>query len=565
MEEMLRLPSSREQVNNQRASDDALFSMRSQILSHREFDQNRSLIRTAVDNISAPSSNESLTRLEETYRRAVEQRRDGDMAGLSQTLREGRQLTRDDRRALTSRNDVCEQTSGFLKTASLFARGRFGLGFAIASHTLDRVNHRDSMGMQLLDAGLGASQALLTKGLFGAFESPRLASMPISMRGVILGSASRLIDQASNRQTYRNPETGSFDLSYGLGSVRSSTLNAEAAVADAVIFSSSHVLLAGTNSFLHGAISRSPVARTMFTGTTFGLSAGAVGEIQRQRRTGEELNIGRVVEQSLIHGALDTVAAAPGGLQLRAEARAARTESPRPLSVSNSDTVQATAEPIADRVAEAPTQGVVAGLSARVLEGVRGIQAQLRTEHQDYVTRRRQHGNDLLEQATALEELGARRGSARTQAEYLAVVNELRQNEGPASGYADAIMKETPPSQEIRCENWGYEPPRIRTFEGADPLLVENYSDRQWRHLFFVDERARTDIEIAGDRGRLSGLQVNASTRPEVGLYPLLLDSVGSFEGGRLTFPTPESGEHIPHVMSERRVESIVQGDGQSS
>src|SRR5262249_28072992 len=76
-----------------------------------------------------------------------------------------------------------------------------------------------------------------------------------------------------------------------------------------------HGLLRGANSATLGRIDKSPLLTTILTGTTFGLSSGATSEILRQNATGEQFDLSKIVKRSLIQGALDTAAAAPGGVQ----------------------------------------------------------------------------------------------------------------------------------------------------------------------------------------------------------------------------------------------------------
>src|SRR5207244_571202 len=54
---------------------------------------------------------------------------------------------------------------------------------------------------------------------------------------------------------------------------------------------------------------------TMLTGTAFGFSSGAGSEIVKQSQQGKGYNVGEILKHGGIQAALDTVAAAPGGLQ----------------------------------------------------------------------------------------------------------------------------------------------------------------------------------------------------------------------------------------------------------
>jgi len=98
----------------------------------------------------------------------------------------------------------------------------------------------------------------------------------------------------------------------------SQTINAPALISDVVVFGLAHGMLGELNLATAGAINKSAFWSTTLTGSTFGMSAGAYQEIMRQKETGKSYDIGAIIMRSLLQGAIDSVAAAPGGMQARA-------------------------------------------------------------------------------------------------------------------------------------------------------------------------------------------------------------------------------------------------------
>jgi hypothetical protein len=92
---------------------------------------------------------------------------------------------------------------------------------------------------------------------------------------------------------------------------------------DLVAFGASAGLMSNIDRFSNGAISRSPFLSTILTGTTFGVTTGGLAEISNQARTGE-WSLNGIAREAALHGALDTVAAIPGGLQGAREMNALR-------------------------------------------------------------------------------------------------------------------------------------------------------------------------------------------------------------------------------------------------
>ncbi|HEY9871330.1 MAG TPA: hypothetical protein V6D08_19380, partial [Candidatus Obscuribacterales bacterium] len=294
----------------------ALEQLRQQIELHEKEDGSRSILKNALGSVSSVfvKDDVSLSDLKDFYRRQEQNLKDGKAVD-SQAIQA---LVKSDREAVHLQSEILHYGSGFLKTAGLFMRGRVGLAGTVAMYALDQVRPGDSFKEQLADAALGAAKGGLMKGAFHFMGDKPVG---IAAKGVGLGVSSRVLELGLTRQTYLDSKTGEFSLSKGLTDTVHGTLNKTALAADVVIFGAAHGMLRGGNRLVGGAIDKSPLATTMLTGTTFGLSAGATGEILRQNAAGEEFDLGKIIKRGLIQGAIDTVAAAPGGLQADPGAR----------------------------------------------------------------------------------------------------------------------------------------------------------------------------------------------------------------------------------------------------
>ncbi len=228
-------------------------------------------------------------------------------AGATDT--EIKALVARDRQNLENEHTLSSYSSGFLKTSSLFLRGKAPIAMAV--YALDQIRPHESLAHQFADGCLGLSKGALTKASFKLAE-------PIknhAAKGVALGSISRLVDLGLSRQTYQDRASGTSSFKTGLNLLLSSTLNKEAAIADASVFALAGCLSLSANKITGDALRRSALASTICTGTTFGLTTGALEEINRQQQSGQQFDLREVVKKSLIKGALDGIAACPGGMQ----------------------------------------------------------------------------------------------------------------------------------------------------------------------------------------------------------------------------------------------------------
>ncbi len=291
----------------------ALERLRQEIDLHKRQESSQSYLSRGLGVLYRQDDN-SFKALEQLSQEAAKAQKAGDTAALSKAAQQVEAAIKAHREGLSTQSEVTHYASGFLKTAGLFLRGRIGLAGTVGLYALDQMNPSDSVGVQLLDGGLGSAKGGLLKGAFHVLGSKDVS---IPLKGVGLGTASRILETGLTRSTYLDQRTGEFQFGKGLNSIALTTFNKQALFADAAIFTVAHGLLKGTDGLTHGAIEKSAFLKTALTGTTFGMSSGATAEIMRQQAAGEQFDLGKITKKALIQGALDTVAATPGGIQAR--------------------------------------------------------------------------------------------------------------------------------------------------------------------------------------------------------------------------------------------------------
>ncbi len=312
---MLERSSNDGKVDSSSVESNALNSLRLEIAAHEKQSQSRSYLGKVSDFIYR-SDDKSLAAME-TLKSDIEQaNKAGDKAKVAELSKQASGIIQDDRSKRGLQDEISHYSAGFVKTAAIFARGRLGLWGAVGAYALDAMSPSTDFRSQLTDGALGGLKGGLLKSTFDFLGSKQVG---IAAQGVALGTSSRLLEFGLSRKTYEGAN-GQFDLVGGLGNTVRGTLDRKALVSDVVVFGLAHGLLSKTNSLTGGMVDKSAMLRTVLTGTTFGLSMGSVNEIQRQAAAGESFDLGKVVRRSLLQGAIDTVAAGPGGMQARSAA-----------------------------------------------------------------------------------------------------------------------------------------------------------------------------------------------------------------------------------------------------
>jgi predicted NAD-dependent protein-ADP-ribosyltransferase YbiA (DUF1768 family) len=250
----------------------------------------------------------SLAALKKLRTDLAESRKEGDAARESRLTAQVNDAIAADRSALGWRADVGHYGSGLLKTGALFFPGAAGRLAATALYGLDGARKGEKLSEQVLDGGLAGLKGYLTHSLLSSISA---ASVGVAGRGVLVGTASRGLEMVLDRHTYSDAHR-SFNLSSGLSRIGSQLSDPVNWLVDGATFVVAHGLTRGVNKISGGMIENSRFLSTALTGTGFGLTAGALSEVERQRQSGEKLDLGKVVTRALVQGGFDTLAALPG-------------------------------------------------------------------------------------------------------------------------------------------------------------------------------------------------------------------------------------------------------------
>ena len=225
----------------------------------------------------------------------------------------------------TASNGIKFWGSEFAKTASFFLPGKAGYAASMVFGAADQAKVGDTLGNNIVDASLGAVKGGLTKAAFsvvGGNETFGTGLWTIPAKGMVLGTSSRFLDTTLTRQNWQDG-SGNFDLGKGAATAFDATFNGKALLMDAALFGVAEGSAMGVNRLTGGLLDRSPMARNMVMGSSFGASSGALNELEAQRSSGKPLDFAAIAEHSLMSAAVDGLAAAPGGFMSDPVARRA--------------------------------------------------------------------------------------------------------------------------------------------------------------------------------------------------------------------------------------------------
>lgn len=213
-----------------------------------------------------------------------------------------------DEKLLSWRSEISLYGTGFLKTAALFLPGKAGLLGAASTYGIDRVKLNDDSHGQLLDGCLGGLTGALLSKTFSALGARSINLGPAG-KGVLMGLGARAIELGLDRKTWSRQGEDGFDAIGGITRWGEALFNRRAIVTDIAAFSAAHGLTAAGNRAAGGLLERNLLFHNFLTGTSFGMTNGALREVERQRASGEDLDVLRVTGRALFQGGLDGVAA----------------------------------------------------------------------------------------------------------------------------------------------------------------------------------------------------------------------------------------------------------------
>lgn len=200
------------------------------------------------------------------------------------------------------RENVDHYAGQFIKTATLFTGGKVGIAGALLAYGLDQASPNTAAMQQVEDFALGATKGVAMKGLFHVVGTNYTFA---PTKGALIGIGSRGLEDLLQRDTFTNP-------SNGLRRLSNDVLNPQSIMFDAAMWTVGEGAFGAANAATKGALVRSPMISGVAMGSTFGLVNGGAGEILRQKTAGEKFDLTKVLEHSLLEGAVSGAAAGVG-------------------------------------------------------------------------------------------------------------------------------------------------------------------------------------------------------------------------------------------------------------
>lgn len=212
-----------------------------------------------------------------------------------------------------TRKEVDHYGTELIKTAALFTRGKYGAIGTVALYGLASASPDAPLARQAEDFALGAVKGGATRGLLNHVTT---AFKSAPTKGVLVGIGSRAIDITVSHDTFTAP-------SKTLTRLNQELLDPKALLFDAATWTMGEGLFKGANGLLKGSLTKNAMASSIAMGGSFGLVTGGSNEIARQNSAGEKFDLTKVLEKSLLEGA---VTATAGGIGHRLSPRATAAE-----------------------------------------------------------------------------------------------------------------------------------------------------------------------------------------------------------------------------------------------
>lgn len=283
-----------------------------QIRRHERLVQSESHLSRAVnwaaDFLRSPEA-DSLSSMKQLKSDLEQHQQANNADRIHELEKQIKDLVRGDQSTLQWRREVSQYGSGIFKTGALFFPGAGGRVAAALLYGADQARAGDCLSMQVVDGSLGVLKGGL---MHKAMSTLGAGTVGIAGKGVMIGTVSRALDIGLDRQSY--VASNRFDFNLGVSRLGERLVDPTALMVDAGTFVVSHGLVKGANRFSGGLVETWRPLSTIGTGFSFGMTAGALGEIDRQRTAGEEFNLRKIAARSFVQGGFDALAAIPGGI-----------------------------------------------------------------------------------------------------------------------------------------------------------------------------------------------------------------------------------------------------------
>lgn len=360
--------------------------LRREIVQHQKEEERRSYLSSAIAFVteSFHGNKNSLSKMEATLSRAELHAAQGNARELAEMHPEIKSVLRTDESSRSSAASWSRHGASFAKSLGLFLPGKSGYFVTALTSAADSARASDSAMHQSLDIAVG-----LGKGAALKFTFDKIAASEINLAGkaFLMGTSSKISDVALDSHTYLDPNSGKLDVGAGLWKAAKTIADPAQIANDMLIFGVGYGGLRSLGMSAQFAKSNPILANTM-VGTSFGMSGGFFGELQRQRALGQDLNMAALLQSTLIEGALTGTAASIGGyrqMQLSRYERAAGTD--KVLAAQN---VELKVEP---KVSSADALSNGKAREFLVSQDISGLLNRLRTAQAETLTVRELHSN----------------------------------------------------------------------------------------------------------------------------------------------------------------------------
>lgn len=203
-----------------------------------------------------------------------------------------------------------EVACSMARSMPLFVPGAVGTAATAAVNALDNAGPDEDLRLMAVDLSLGAARGLLLRGLYRYCAN---ANLGVGQTGFALGAASRGFELGFDRRNYFDTD-GRFSLVDGFRRAFRASSDGSALAAEASALSLASTVGGAAQAFSGGLLSRSPFFGTVATGLVYGLSYGAVGEVQREYSSGESINFWKVIDVGRRNAVISGISAIPGAL-----------------------------------------------------------------------------------------------------------------------------------------------------------------------------------------------------------------------------------------------------------
>ncbi|MBA3993586.1 MAG: hypothetical protein C0469_08670 [Cyanobacteria bacterium DS2.3.42] len=200
------------------------------------------------------------------------------------------------------RKEVDHYAGEFLKTGSLFARGKVGVAATLLTYGLDKACPQDDAKTQAIDFTLGAVKGQTVKSLLGVV-SRNYSFAPT--KGILMGIASRDAEIVFDRQMFTDPLKG-------LSRLKTETINPQAWMFDAAVFGVAEGAFSGINKAMGGRLVQNALASGMVLGGSFGAVNGGTTEIVRQQAEGKDIDWSKVATKGILEAGVGALGAGAG-------------------------------------------------------------------------------------------------------------------------------------------------------------------------------------------------------------------------------------------------------------